>query len=150
MSPAPFRPSVRLERVMAYAPDRIWRALTERSLIEQWLMKNDFEPLVGHRFQLHATPLPYWNGVADCQVLLVEPPHRLIYSWNASDREAARGPKTVVTITLAPLDTGASAAGTRLWLQQAGFRVEEGGRYQEARIHWQQFLERLEGVVAGL
>jgi hypothetical protein len=36
--------SVVLEREMPYPPEKIWRALTQPHLIEQWLMKNDFKP----------------------------------------------------------------------------------------------------------
>jgi len=46
-------------------------------------MENDFQAVVGHRFNFHATPMPHWNGVVDCQVLVVEPNQRLSYSWNA-------------------------------------------------------------------
>jgi uncharacterized protein YndB with AHSA1/START domain len=46
-------------------------------------MKNDFQPVVGHKFNFRATSMPNWNGVTDCQVLVVEPNERLSYSWNA-------------------------------------------------------------------
>ena len=57
-------------------------------------MKNDFQPVVGHRFQFRATPQPHWNGVIDCEVLVVEPYQRLSYSWNPPGEEAAGGLKT--------------------------------------------------------
>jgi uncharacterized protein YndB with AHSA1/START domain len=60
-------------------------------------MQNDFQPVVGHRFNFRATPMPHWNGVTDCEVLIVEPNKRLSYSWNASGEEAAKGPKTKPT-----------------------------------------------------
>jgi hypothetical protein len=41
-------------------------------LIELWLMKTDFQPVVGHRFQFRATPPPHSNGVIDCEVFVVE------------------------------------------------------------------------------
>ena len=52
-----------IERELPYPPEKIWRALTQGPLIEEWLMKNDFEPRVGHRFQLRAQPMPHWNGI---------------------------------------------------------------------------------------
>ena len=67
----------------------------------QWLMENDFQPVVGHRFNFRATPMPHWNGVTACEVLVVEP-QRPSYSWNASGEEAAKGLKTVVAWTLTP------------------------------------------------
>src|SRR6266403_6204964 len=98
--------SIVIEREMPHPPEKIWRALTQGALIEEWLMKNDFQPVVGHRFNLRTTPLPHWNGVVDCQVLAVEPNKRLSYSWNASGAEAANGLKTTVIWTLTPVPDG--------------------------------------------
>jgi hypothetical protein len=42
-------------------------------LIEEWLMKNDFQPVVGHKVNFRATPMAHWNGVTDCEALVVEP-----------------------------------------------------------------------------
>ena len=137
--------SIVIEKEMPHPPEKVWRALTQGALIEQWLMTNDFEPRLGHRFNFRTTPMPYWNGVLDCEVLAVEPSKRLSYSWNASGEEAANGLKTVVTWTLTP-----TKIGTLLRLEQSGFRPEEEANYQGARYGWQKFLGELERVVAGL
>ena len=55
--------SVVVEREIPHPPEKIWRALTQPHLIEEWLMKNDFKPVVDHRFNLRAD----W-GAVDCQV----------------------------------------------------------------------------------
>jgi uncharacterized protein YndB with AHSA1/START domain len=55
-----------IEREMPHWPQKLWRALTHGALLEEWLMKNDFRPIVGHRFTFRATPVPHWNGVTDC------------------------------------------------------------------------------------
>jgi uncharacterized protein YndB with AHSA1/START domain len=68
--------SVVLEREMPHAPEKVWRALTQPHLMAEWLMKNDFTPVVDHRFNLRAD----WGSV-DCQVLAVEPHKRLSYTW---------------------------------------------------------------------
>ena len=81
--------SIVIEREMPHPPEKIWRALTQGPLIEEWLMKNDFQPVVGHTFNFRATPMPQWNGVTDCQVLVVDPHKRLSYTWNASGDGAA-------------------------------------------------------------
>jgi uncharacterized protein YndB with AHSA1/START domain len=60
--------SVIVEREIPFPPEKIWRALTQPQLIEEWLMKNDFKPVVGQSFKLSAD----W-GAVDCQVLTVEP-----------------------------------------------------------------------------
>jgi uncharacterized protein YndB with AHSA1/START domain len=112
-------------------------------LIEEWLMANDFQPVVGHRFTFRATPMAHWNGVTDCQVLVVEPNERLSYTWNASGDEAARGPKTVVTWTLTP-----TRNGVLLRMEQSGFRPEDESNYQGAGHGWKRFVAGLERVVS--
>ena len=37
-----------------HTPEKIWRALTQPDLIEEWLMKPDFTPFLGHRFSFAA------------------------------------------------------------------------------------------------
>ena len=137
--------SLVIEREMPHSPEKVWRALTQGALIEEWLMKNDFQPAVGHRFNLRATPMPNWNGVLDCEVLAGEPNKRLSYTWNASGNEATTGLKTVVTWTLTPTKTGVLVR-----MEQSGFRPEEEANYQGARYGWQRFVAGLERVVAGL
>jgi uncharacterized protein YndB with AHSA1/START domain len=53
-------------------------------VIEEWLMKNDFELVEGHKFNFRADPMPHWNGVTDCEVLAIEPYKRLSYTGNSS------------------------------------------------------------------
>jgi uncharacterized protein YndB with AHSA1/START domain len=135
-----------VEREMPHPPEKVWRALTQGPLIEEWLMKNDFQPIVGHKFNFRSTPIPQWNGVTDCEVLVVEPNQRLSYSWNASGEEAAGGLKTVVTWTLTP-----TKGGVLVRMEQSGFRPEaDDDFYQGASYGWQQMVGALEGVVAGL
>ena len=55
--------SVVIEREMPYPPEKIWRALTQSALIAEWLMKNDFKPVVDHRFNLRAD----WGTVRSFQ-----------------------------------------------------------------------------------
>jgi uncharacterized protein YndB with AHSA1/START domain len=124
--------SVIIEREMPFPPERIWRALTQPQLIEEWLMKNDFKPVVDHRFNLRAD----W-GAVDCRVLAVEPNRTLSYTW------AAFGLESTVTWTLTPTRTG-----TRLRMEQAGFRRDQEQAYQGAQGGWQRFFASLEQVVA--
>jgi uncharacterized protein YndB with AHSA1/START domain len=124
--------SVVVEREMPYPPAKVWRALTQPHLIEEWLMENDFKPVPDHRFSLRAD----W-GAVDCRVLAVEPEKTLSYSW------AAYGIETVVTWTLTPTGTG-----TRLRMAQSGFRPEQQQAYQGAQGGWQKFFAALEQVLA--
>ena len=54
-----------IEREMPRPPEKVWRALTQDPLIEEWLMQNDFEPVVGRGFNFHATPMSHWKRECD-------------------------------------------------------------------------------------
>ena len=131
-----------VERLMPHPPEKIWRALTQAPLIEEWLMPNDFAPAAGHRFNFRTAPMPHWNGVVDCEVLAIEPNNRISYTWNTSGADAASGIKTTVTFTLMP-----ASGGTLLRMEQSGFRPEDKANYQGASYGWQKFLAALERVV---
>ncbi|MGO4440857.1 SRPBCC family protein [Rhizobium sp. RAF56] len=124
--------SVVVERDVHFPPEKVWRALTQPYLIEEWLMKNAFQPSVGHRFKLTAD----WGGV-DCQVVAVEPHKTLSYKWDAM------GLESVVTWTLTP-----SGNGTHLRMEQSGFRPDQQQAYQGAKYGWPKFLDNLEQVLA--
>jgi uncharacterized protein YndB with AHSA1/START domain len=128
-----------VERELPHPQEKVWRALTEGQLMGEWLMKNDFEPVVGHRFQFLSTPVPGWNGIIDSEVLVVEPKSRLSFSW------ATMGMESVVTLTLT-----ATAGGTHLRMEQSGFPSEESASYKGAKYGWTSFLSKLEQVVGGL
>src|SRR6516162_1189721 len=121
--PATKTRSVVVERDFSHPPERIWRALTQPHLIEEWLMKNEFKPVVGHRFNLRNNPQPDVNIVIDCEVLTIEPNKTLSYTWNAY------GLESVVTFTVTP-----TGKGTRLRMEQSGFRPEQKQAYGGARI----------------
>jgi uncharacterized protein YndB with AHSA1/START domain len=130
-----------VERDMPHPAEKVWRAMTQPALIADWLMANDFQATVGRRFTFRADPMPHWNGVTDCEVLVVEPNRRLSYTWNASGDEAANGLKTVVTWTLTPI-----AGGVRVRMEQSGFRPAEKRNYQGAQYGWNRNIERLQQV----
>ncbi|MBS0220048.1 MAG: SRPBCC domain-containing protein [Proteobacteria bacterium] len=124
--------SVVVEREIPHPPEKIWRALTQPHLIEEWLMKTDFKPAADHRFSLRGD----WGSV-DCKVVEIEPHRTLSYTW------AAMGLESVVTWTLTPTRTG-----THLRMEQVGFRPDQQQAYQGARYGWQQFFAKLEQVLA--
>jgi uncharacterized protein YndB with AHSA1/START domain len=131
--------SVVVEREFPYPTEKLWRALTQPHLIEEWLMKNDFKPVVGHSFNLKGE----WGGVLDCEVLAVEPNRTLSYTWNFAHDDAAFNLTSVVTFTLTPTSTG-----TRLRMEQAGFRPDQKQAFGGARHGWEQFLGNLEQVLS--
>jgi uncharacterized protein YndB with AHSA1/START domain len=123
--------AVVVERDISFPPEKIWRALTQPHLIEEWLMKNDFKPVVDQRFNFRGD----WGSV-DCKVLTVEPHKTLAYTWDAM------GLESVVTWTLTPTDTG-----THLRMEQSGFKPDQKQAYAGATFGWQKFFANLEQVL---
>jgi uncharacterized protein YndB with AHSA1/START domain len=93
--------------------EELWDAVATRDGLSSWLMQNDFEPVVGHRFTCQATPRrPVYDGVVLCEVLEVDPPHRLRISW-------AGGPITTEVVFLVE---ALAPDRSRLTVEQTGFR----------------------------
>lgn len=145
MSVAADTKSIVVDRLMPHPPEKVWRALTQSDLIAEWLMKNDFEPRVGHRFNLRASPVPgRWNGVFDCEVVEVEPKARLAWRQTLSGEEKAGGIDTIVAWTLTP-----EAGGTRLRMEHSGFRPGvDDGIYQSMQGGWAHLVGGLERLLA--
>jgi uncharacterized protein YndB with AHSA1/START domain len=131
--------SVVVEREIAHPVEKLWRALTQPHLIEAWLMKNDFQPVVGHSFNLRGD----WGGVLDCEVLAVEPGRTLSYTWNFKHDDPAYDLRSVVTFTLTPTRTGA-----HLRVEQAGFQPAQKQAFGGAKAGWAQFFDKLEQVLS--
>ena len=102
---------------------------------------NDFKPVVGHAFQFREAP--GWAGVVDCEVIEVDKPHRLSYTW-VSGGEGNLRHSTVVTWTL----TEAEGGVTRLHLEQSGFRSEAKQEIGGARYGWKNMLDELQSLLA--
>lgn len=117
-----------------HPPERVWHALTDPAALAAWLMPNDFAPIVGHRFTFRAPPQPWFDGVVRCEVQVVEPPHRLSYSWQGGPM---RSP-TTVTWTIEP-----HPVGSQLCLVHAGFEGL-GGRIARLILGggWRGLLDR--------
>ncbi|MBD2091325.1 SRPBCC domain-containing protein [Microcoleus sp. FACHB-1515] len=91
-----------LEMFYPHPPERVWQALTDRRTLSVWMMNNDFELQLGHRFRFHSCPLPELEVTIHCEVLEVEAPKRLVYSWKAHPSDAA----SRVIWTLSPVEGG--------------------------------------------
>lgn len=139
MSKAGETRTVVVERDIPYPPEKIWRALTQPHLMQEWLMKiDDFKPAVGHQFRLSGD----WGGV-DCEVLSIEPRNTLSYSWDYNHADPAYALKSVVTFTLTR-----TATGTHLRMEQEGFRPDQKQALGGAIHGWTRNLENLEKIVA--
>lgn len=133
--------SVTIEREFSHAPEKLWRALTQPHLMEEWLMKNDFHLVAGHKFNLRGE----WGGVLDCEVLAIEPHSKLSYTWDFAHEDPAFDLKSVVTFTLVQTETG-----TLLRMEQVGFRPDQKQAFGGAKAGWQGFFGNLEQLLARL
>ena len=107
---------------LSQSPLEVWEYLTKPELIEQWLMKTDFQPIVGHKFRFvggcdHGGDD---KAAAVCEVLELKPHTRISYSWQATSALDSKPFDSTVTWTLTPNDTG-----TALQLLHTGFRAVE-------------------------
>lgn len=120
--------------------DKVWKALTDADILAKWIWNNDFEPVVGWKFQFRAEPNEWWDGIVDGEVLEVEEPYTLTYTW------ASQGETTTITWTLKEGTDGT----THLHFEQTGFSEETKsypGALEGARSSWQEFGEKLENVL---
>ena len=122
-----------MERALAHPVDKVWRALTEPALLAEWMMQNDFLPIVGHEFTFRAEPKPHWDGIVPCKVLAVEPKSRLVFRWYG----------WTVALTLTPAGTG-----TNLRMEQAEFGRDDAAAFAGAKYGWTGFLGNLDALLA--
>jgi uncharacterized protein YndB with AHSA1/START domain len=108
------RRDIFFESRLPHSQAEVWQALTDPAALGEWLMPvHGFAAVVGQRFELRAKPMPGWDGIVKCEVLEVDQPHRLAFSWQGSRMRH----RTTVTWTLTPLPGG----GTLLRLDHQGF-----------------------------
>ncbi len=132
--------SIAFEFDLRHSPSKVWRALTEPKLLEQWLL-----PVIGHKlevgaaFTLKAPPQPGWDGMVDCQFLEIEAMRKLRWRWVVGDID------TVVTFTLTPTEFG-----TRLSLVQEGFKPHQKQNFGGARYGWRMMGTKLVELLANV
>src|SRR3982074_1883148 len=139
-----------VEDVRPYPREKVWKALTTAQLIGQWLMPNDFEPVVGKRFTFKTKPIGDWDGVVQCEVLEIVPHRRLVYSWKggseSNDSGSNYGSKldSGVPPTFAP-----EGRGTRLPLVHPGFRSPQNDfAYDAMSPGWGRIVGRISEIAA--
>ena len=122
-----------------HPPEKLWRALTQPHLIEEWLMKNDFKPVVGHRFNLRGD----WGGVLDCEVLVVEPQQDAVLHLEFRARRCG-----LQSEERGDVHADADGHGNAPAHGAAGFRPDQRQAFGGANAGWQQFFAKLEQVLA--
>lgn len=121
-----------------FAREQVWAALTSPEALAEWLMPNDFRPEVGRRFQFRVDPMLTYEGIADCEVLEVDPPRRLVYTWIARMKNRQPHPPMTLTWTLETVE-----GGTRLTLEQPGLEHLTLWWRFSTRMGWGRMLKTL-------
>lgn len=138
-----------VEDVVPHRPELVWQALTDGKLMEQWLMPNDFQPVLGRKFTFRTKPIGGWDGIVHCEVTVLEANRKLAYTWvGGSDSNPAFGSKldSTVTWTLTP-----EAGGTRVRMVHAGFRSPDNDfAYSQMSPGWGRVLQSIMRVVRTL
>lgn len=111
--------AIEVDQFLPQPPGRVWQALTDPALLARWLMPNDFKPVVGHAFTFRTEPVPQhgFDGIVHCEVLDLEPPRLMRFSWRSAILD------TVVSWSLVPEGTG-----TRLLITHDGFDDADPGQ----------------------
>lgn len=115
--------------------EKVWSALTDSIKLGKWIMANDFKPVVGHRFQFRTQATEYWNGIIEGEVLVVDEPNRLSYTF-------ASGEEHTVTWTLQELGDGK----VNLHLEQTG--ISNAQALGGAKYGWTNWSGELEKLLA--
>ena len=107
--------ALRFDVTYPHPPAKVWRVITTREHLASWLMPNDFEPKVGHRFQFRSKPVGGWDGIVNCEVLELVPERKMVLTWTSNVID------TKLTFLLEP-----DGAGSRLTLLHTGFKGMKG------------------------
>jgi len=127
--------SIAFDFDLPHAPDKVWRALTDPALLEQWLLPvTGFELQPGAAFMFRTQAYRGWDGTVSCRMIEVDPQRKLSYAWAVSDMQL----DTVVTFTLAP-----TASGTHVSLVQSGFKPQQQQNFGGARYGWKMMGGKL-------
>lgn len=117
-------PDIRHTYVYAAPIQKVWEAVSTAEGMSAWLMKNDLEPVLGHKFTMHT---PY--GEQPCEVTVVEPPTRLAFTF---------GPGWTIIIELEELEAGK----TELTLTHTGWIEAMAANREQMNHGWQEILDR--------
>ena len=121
-------------------PEQVWEYLTRADLISQWLMKNDFQLIMGHQFQFQTGPIPALDldGIFHCRVLEIVPFRKLAYSWKGGPGNGVFTLDTVVEWSLQK-----HGNGTKLLLKQWGFKEANFSIFTAMTDGWQKNVQKM-------
>jgi len=143
--------SIKHQLFFPHPPKAVWEYLTNAELMELWLMKTDFQPIVGHEFTFRNKPVPSldFDGIVYCRVLEIVPFKKLSYSWKLGPGDGTINVDSVVRWELKPTEKG-----TELLLDHGDFEIlENPGIFGAMEKGWlenmHKILDRLNEIIHG-
>jgi uncharacterized protein YndB with AHSA1/START domain len=139
--------AIQKEILIPQSREQVWRAITDPDMLAEWMFPNDFEPRIGHQFTFHVPGNPKVNFdglIVRCEVLVCEPPSRLVFSWSAGG---------AVENTQVSFQLESDAEGTRILFEHSGFDIAMPFGEQAvkgAEYGWAKMFKQLGVVVEGL
>ena len=137
MTPHSPSQSLHFEFDLPHPPDKVWRALTDPELVSKWIMSTDLLPEMGHNFTFRMEPSEWWDGIVHCEILAVDPPHEIAYTWKGGPANSPLD--TVVTWKLSDNGSG----GTLLALDHTGFVPTNKFAFEGAQQGWKHRVDTL-------
>lgn len=111
-------------REYPYTVDEVWTVMTEPEYVVQWTTTgrggrpDGFTPIPGTTFRLVGKPTMGWAGIVSCEVVEVDAPHSLHYTWKG---DKASDDVTDVRYLLEEIP-----GGTRFTWEHTGFHGVAG------------------------
>ena len=133
--------SIKHQLFFQHPPSAVWEYLTNAELMELWLMKNDFQPVIGHEFTFRANPVPSldYDGVVYCKVLEIEPFKKLSYSWQLGPGDGTINVDSIVRWELQSKDNG-----TELILVHGDFIILKNlGIFGAMEVGWLKNMHKI-------
>jgi len=130
--------AITFEVELRHSPKKVWRALTDPVLLQEWLLPVlDFKLEKGAAFGFKTDPQPGWDGSVNCELIDFEEQKTISYTWRVGTFL-----DTVVSFTLTPTESG-----TCLTIVQSGFKPEQKQNFGGARYGWRLMGGRLIDVL---
>ena len=131
--------AIAFEFDLHHSPKKVWRALTDPTLLAEWLLPViDLKLDPGAAFTFKTQPYPGWDGTVNCKLLEIDEPRKISYTWVVGEML-----NTIVTFTLTPTESG-----TKLSLVQSGFTPDQKQNFGGARYGWKMMGGTLVDLLA--
>jgi uncharacterized protein YndB with AHSA1/START domain len=141
--------SVQIRRLLSSAPEAVFRAFTEPSLLARWfspsadiatrVLEHDLRPGGRYRFAFRFPDGA--EAVVRGEFLTIQRPRRLVVTWTWEEPDPHAGIETIVSIVLTDSGGGTEIVVTHERFPEASVR----DRHDEG---WSTTLDRLEGLLS--